>query len=114
MTKIKFAVATVLAFGLLGGVAMAKSTTVNAKLATPVAAETQVVARSAAAGSYIWSCVGDTCTARLPVAPTARLCRALAKEVGTIVSFGDLDADGLARCNSASAAAASNTAVAQK
>lgn len=113
MSKMKFAFAAVAAFGLLAGAAYARST-VTATIAAPVAQQTEIVASSASAGASVWSCTGDTCVAQLAGEPTARVCRALARKVGTVVTFANLSAEELARCNSGVAAATTSTAVAQR
>ena len=111
MSNMKIALAAVAAFGLLAGAAYAK-TTVVAKNSTPVAEATEVIATSAAAGTSVWACAGDSCQTQFASEPTARACRALARKVGPVVSFGDLSAEDLARCNSGVTGA--QTSVAQR
>lgn len=106
MSKTKIAFAAVAALGLLAGAAYAK-TDVTAKLAAPQAEKTRVIAAGA-----VWMCEGDSCTAQLQRAPTARVCMELAREVGQITAFGALSAEDIARCNTRAAAPAA-TAVAQ-
>ena len=106
MSTIKIAFAAVAALGLLAGAAYAK-TDVTAKIATAQPAHSRVIA-----SGVIWACEGDTCTAKLERAPTARNCIDLASKVGQVVSMGGLAETDLARCNTR-AAITTNTAVAQ-
>jgi hypothetical protein len=85
--------------------ASAKIFTYEAKLATPVA-----TAGTMRAGVFNWKCDGDTCTLNAPwEKPAVGQCRALAKQVGRITSYGHdeivLDAEQLEECNAAAAAA---------
>ena len=111
MSNIKIALVAVVTFGLLSGAAYAK-TTVVAKISTPVAEATDVIATSAAAGISVWACAGDSCQIQHASALSARACRALAHKLGPVVSFGDLSAEDLARCISDVSAA--QTSVAQR
>jgi hypothetical protein len=97
--KVKFVVAAVAALCVSTGALAAGKTLVSAKLATPVAEKAQVIANS-----VVWTCEGDTCTAQLTRALTARVCGELAKEVGQVTAMGDLSAEDLARCNQRAAA----------
>ncbi len=106
MSNLKIAFAAVAALGMLAGVAYAK-TAVTATLAAPYAQD-QVIA-----SGVVWTCAGDSCTAKLERAPTARVCMELAREVGQITAFGSLSAEDIARCNTRAAAPAT-TAVAQR
>lgn len=76
-------------------------TNFTAKLAEPVAENTDFVANKA-----VWQCEGDTCAAELRrKSPTVRSCKEVAGEIGKLVSFsserGELDADDLEACNKA-------------
>lgn len=56
------------------------------------------------AESVVWSCEGSTCTAELDRnAPTVRICKKIAKEVGELTSLrnakAELTAEQLAECN---------------
>lgn len=56
------------------------------------------------AESVVWSCAGTTCTAELDrKAPTVRICKKIAKEVGELTSLRNakaaLTAEELAECN---------------
>jgi hypothetical protein len=97
--KTKLALAVVAALCLSTGAFAAGKTLVTAKLANPVAEKAQVIANS-----VVWTCEGDTCTAQLTRAVTARTCGALAAEVGQVTAFGSLTAEDLARCNLRAAA----------
>ena len=107
MSAIKFAAAAIAALALTGGVALAK-TDVTAKIAAPQPERTRVIA-----AGVVWMCSGDTCTAKLPSQPNARICMALAREVGQVVAFSELKDEDLARCNTRAAAVAT-TAVATR
>lgn len=107
MSTMKIAFAAVAALGLLAGAAYAK-TDVSAKLAVAQPAHSRVIA-----SGVIWNCEGDSCTAKLERAPTARNCMDLAGKVGQVVSFGGLNEADLARCNARAAAVAPATAVAK-
>jgi hypothetical protein len=85
---------------------------ITAKLATPVAEKTKVIA-----GGAMFSCEGDTCVALAPMSNTfaAATCRVIADKVGAVAAFSGrraLDDRGLADCNQkalAKAAGARNT-----
>ena len=56
------------------------------------------------AESVVWTCAGTTCTAELDrKAPTVRICKKIAKEVGEISALrntkSELTAEQLAECN---------------
>lgn len=56
------------------------------------------------AESVVWSCTGTTCTAELDrKAPTVRICKKIAKEVGQLAALrnakSELTAEQLAECN---------------
>lgn len=56
------------------------------------------------AESVVWSCEGTTCTAELDrKAPTVRICKKIAKEVGELAALrntkSELTAEQLAECN---------------
>lgn len=102
---LKSTFAAIVALGFVGGVALAGETVV-AKLAAPAAETGRVIA-----DGTVWTCAGDSCTATLTRKANARSCSELAKEVGQVVKFGDLDETALARCN-VRAAAPATTAVA--
>ncbi len=58
------------------------------------------------AESAVWSCEGTTCRAELDrKAPTVRICKKIAKEVGQVSSLrntkSELTAEQLAECNAA-------------
>jgi len=58
------------------------------------------------AESVVWSCEGTTCTAELDrKAPTVRICKKIAKEVGELAALrntkSELTAEQLAECNAA-------------
>ena len=74
---------------------------VTATLETPQAAQAKFIASHA-----LWNCEASTCVGDLEPGATADLfgCRALAKKVGRLASFGDakpLDDKTLAKCNTA-------------
>ena len=75
---------------------------VVSKLQAPVASAVKPVA-----GGAVFECLGDVCAARAPGADTASLrgCKDLARQVGSIVSFGPngkpLASEQLTSCNSA-------------
>lgn len=99
MSAIKSVLAAVVLAASFAGVAYAQNETFTAKLATPVAARTQVIANST-----VWICNADTCLARPTHASTVRACRILARETGSrITAYGpedhQLTAEELARCN---------------
>lgn len=104
---LKSTLAAVLALGFVGGVALAGET-VTAKLAAPALETGRVIA-----DGTVWTCAGDSCTATLTRKVNARACSELAKEVGQVVQFGNLDETQLARCNTYAAAPAT-TAVANR
>ena len=106
MSNLKIAFAAVAALGLLGGVAYAK-TAVTATLAAPTTQSSVI------ASGVVWTCAGDSCSAKLERAPSARVCMELAREVGQITAFGSLSAADVARCNTRAAAPAA-TAIAQR
>lgn len=84
---------------------------ITATLAAPVAAKTKVVAAGA-----VFACEGSECvSASAPSrALTTAGCKALAKEVGRVATYGgdrkSLEAAELDRCNVGQAAAATQTA----
>lgn len=86
--------------------AFAAGGNITVSLQAPVAAKTKVVA-----GGAVFSCVDATCIAQ--DAPTralsAKVCKAVAKEVGAVAAFGSerrtLEADDLAQCNGEAGAA---------
>jgi hypothetical protein len=56
------------------------------------------------AESVVWSCAGTTCSAELDrKAPTVRICKKIAKEVGEVAALrnttSELTAEQLAECN---------------
>jgi hypothetical protein len=71
-----------------------------AKLRTPLSGAVKPVA-----GGAVFECLGDVCAARAPSADTAGLrgCKDLARQVGTVSSFGPsskpLPDEQLAACN---------------
>ena len=75
---------------------------VNAKLQTALSSSKQVVA-----GSAVFSCAGDTCTAATPASDTnsRTACRQLVRAVGAVSAFGaedkPLSAEKLEACNTA-------------
>ena len=94
------AFAAVLAVANAAAAMPADTGPVVAKLQTPVAKKVRPIA-----GSAVFNCDGDVCTAATPAAATNTVpgCRELARRVGALTSYGldgaTLDADGLARCN---------------
>jgi hypothetical protein len=92
------------ALAIATGAAAAPADTgpVVAKLQAPVAKKVRPIA-----GSAVFNCDGDVCTAATPAAATNTVpgCRELARRVGAFTSYGPdgatLDADALARCNAA-------------
>lgn len=90
--------AAVISFGFVGAAQARDVFTV--KLASPVAAQAQIIAQNT-----VWNCDGDTCLARPNHASTVRSCRQLLRELGDarIVSYGpegaSLSGDEIARCN---------------
>ncbi|HVY85784.1 MAG TPA: hypothetical protein VG943_11660 [Caulobacterales bacterium] len=90
---------TVLAAALFAasfaGVASARDQVVTARLATPVAQQTRVIAENT-----LWSCEGDTCVASSHHDATVRDCRQFVRQAGqAVTAYGALSADELARCN---------------
>ncbi|PHY17914.1 hypothetical protein [Caulobacter sp. BP25] len=91
---------------MLAGSALADGR-IAVTLDAPVAAKTKVVA-----GGAVFVCEGSECvSAQAPSrALTAVACKALAKEVGRVSTFGgesrSLDADDLIRCNASAKGAA--------
>ncbi len=84
----------------LAGVALPAFATYTFETATPVA-EKRVIAES-----VVWSCDGTVCTGDLKrKAPTVRVCKKIAKEVGQVTALrnanGELTAEELAECNTA-------------
>jgi len=75
-----------------------------AQLTQPVAQETQIVANGA-----VWTCIGDSCTARVEDAALLSGCRTIAGELGPLLSYGSttapISAERLASCNEAAAPA---------
>ncbi|MFN3512294.1 MAG: CC_3452 family protein [Phenylobacterium sp.] len=75
---------------------------ITAKLQTPVAAKTKLIA-----GGAVFNCEGDTCVAAAPSSRTfaTATCKDLAKNVGVVEAFGgvrkQLDGDKLGQCNAA-------------
>ncbi len=68
----------------LAGVADARERTFVARLAQPLAERVQVVADGA-----LWTCEADACHAQVNQgAATQPGCRTLAREVGTLLSYG--------------------------
>lgn len=92
-------VAAVISAGMVAP-AFARDAVFTAKLATPVAEQTRIIAQNT-----IWTCEGDTCRARADHAVSVRACRQLSREAGDvrIVSYGiegrELSSDEIARCN---------------
>jgi hypothetical protein len=85
------------AFAALAAPAFA-STTYTFESANPVT-DKRVVAES-----IVWSCAGTTCTAELDrKAPTVRICKQIAKQVGEVKALStakaSLTAEQLAECN---------------
>ena len=79
---------------------------VTAKLAAPVAEKTKFIA-----GGAVFLCEGDACVASAPSSQTfaTATCKAVAKNVGAVASFGvggkTLAADKLGACNAVAASA---------
>ena len=96
---------TVLIAMILGGAfttsAFAQDQVFTAKLATPVAARTHVVADNA-----VWTCEGDTCQAVAHHASSVHDCRLLVRRTGPVTSYGPVNAtlsdEDIARCNGSS------------
>lgn len=85
------------------GAAVARDAVFTAKLETPVAERTQIIALNT-----VWTCEGDTCLARPDHGANVRSCRHFARETGVrITAYGpageELDAAEIARCNGESA-----------
>lgn len=94
-------VAAVLSTAFVGA-ANAGDTVFTAKLEAPAEASRVITLNT------VWSCEGDTCSARPNHASTVRSCRQFAREVGgRVVAYGpagaELSADEIARCNGESA-----------
>ena len=72
----------------------------RAELASPLAEPRQEIL-----SGVKWNCEGTTCTGNKSGSRAVIVCGRLAQKVGTVASFadpnGELDADGLARCNKA-------------
>ncbi len=75
-----------------------------AQLSQPVAERVQIVADGA-----LWTCVGDSCTARIDGAASIQGCRIVAGEVGELRAYGSatapISAERLSACNEAAAPA---------
>lgn len=89
-----------LALALTAGAALATSSNVTVKLATPLAQPNSAVI----ALNTAWNCVGDTCIGTLDRKnPAVRDCRSIARVVGPIAGFTvgtkSLDEAGIAACN---------------
>lgn len=84
--------------------AFARPRPFTAQLTQPVAQEVQIVANGA-----VWTCIGDSCTARVDDAASLNGCRTIAAQVGAIRSYGSatspLSEERLASCNEAAAPA---------
>jgi hypothetical protein len=94
----KFVLAAIVGASLIA-TAGASPNIFRAELESPVAERTRVVA-----SSVVWLCEGNTCLAQKDTRTVSvRQCRALAEEVGRIVSFGgaerQLTAEQVAECN---------------
>ncbi|MBY0563361.1 MAG: hypothetical protein K2P58_04160 [Hyphomonadaceae bacterium] len=99
MSALRSVVIAALASMSFAGAAYARDAIFTARLETPVAQQTRVIAQNT-----IWTCEGDTCRARADHASTVRACRQLGRELdGRIVAYGpegdELTADEIARCN---------------
>ena len=100
------ACAAALALSFAGG-AQASESVVTAKLQSPVAAKTKVIA-----GGAIFVCEADACVALEPTSQTFALaaCKSIAKAAGPLTAFGSparsLDADKLGTCNASAKMAA--------
>ncbi|MDO8799355.1 hypothetical protein [Phenylobacterium sp.] len=96
------ACAAVITLSFAGGAFAAEP--VTAKLTAPVAAKTKFIA-----GGAVFLCEADACVASAPSSQTfaTSTCKAVAKNVGAIASFGvggkTLDADKLSACNTSAA-----------
>ena len=82
----------------LAGVALPAFASYTFETAAPVA-EKRIIAES-----VVWSCDGTVCTGDLKrKAPTVRVCKKIAKEVGEVTALrnanGALTAEELAECN---------------
>lgn len=82
----------------LAGVALPAFASYTFETAEPVS-EKRVIAES-----VVWSCDGNVCTGDLKRKnPTVRVCKKIAKEVGTVTAFrntaSELSAEELAECN---------------
>ena len=89
-----------LALALTAGAALATSSNVTVKLATPLAQPNSALI----ALNTAWNCVGDTCIGTLDRKnPAVRDCRSIARVVGPITGFTvgtrSLDEAGIAACN---------------
>jgi hypothetical protein len=84
--------------------AFARPRDFTAQLSQPVAQETQIVANGA-----LWTCVGDSCTARVDDAASLQGCRIIASQLGPLRSYGSTTAPlseaRLAACNQSAAPA---------
>jgi hypothetical protein len=83
----------------LTGAAFARDQVFTARLATPVAEQTRVIALNA-----LWSCEGDACRASVRHDASVRACRQFVREAGQAVTAygpegGELNAEEIARCN---------------
>jgi len=84
--------------------AFARPRPFTAQLTQPVTEQTQIVTNNA-----VWTCIGDTCTARVDEAATVQACRAISSRLGEVRSYGSATAplsdERLAACNQAAAPA---------
>lgn len=81
------------------GAAAARDAVFTAKLETPVAERTQIIALNT-----VWTCEGDTCVARPDHGANVRSCRHFARETGVrVIAYGaagdELNPAEIARCN---------------
>jgi hypothetical protein len=90
------------AIATLAMASAARAEPVMAKLAQSLAGATKPIA-----GGSVFECLGDVCASRSPSADAAgvRACKELARQVGSLASFGTtgkpLGAADLATCNQA-------------
>ncbi len=90
-------IAAVFGFGMTGS-AFARDQVFTARLATPVAERTEVIAENT-----LWRCDADSCQAVARHAATVRTCRQFVREAGPVLAYGaagdELTEEELARCN---------------
>ncbi|MEO1046318.1 MAG: hypothetical protein AAFX04_12825 [Pseudomonadota bacterium] len=92
------AIATVSAFTFFAAPVQAGSSVYyEAKLATPVEKQTEIIR------GVVWRCSGDTCRAPKATSRPANVCARLVRKMGEVTEFSTrgeaMDAEAIAECN---------------